>query len=120
MKSTFYFLTTILIVSFFMPLSFAQETKDYNDWWNEGYPRIPRNNPSAKKLPLIQVKGNKFVNTNGDTILFRGLSISDPDKVEKQGHWKKKHFEKVKRWAQWSSEFLFIQLHGESELLQNI
>ncbi len=98
MKPAIHFITMTLIVSLCMPLSHAQETKtkDYHEWWNEGYPRRPRNNPSAKKLPLIQVKGNKFVNSNGDTILFRGLSISDPDKVENQGHWKKKHFEKVK------------------------
>jgi aryl-phospho-beta-D-glucosidase BglC (GH1 family) len=42
------------------------------------------------------VKGNKFINSKGDTILFRGLAISDPDKIERQGHWNKKHFEKAK------------------------
>ncbi|MGD2093709.1 MAG: cellulase family glycosylhydrolase [Phycisphaerales bacterium] len=98
MRLTLRSITIILVVLSCMPLSFAQETKTkgYRDWWNEGYPGRPRNNPSMKKLPLIQVNGNKFVNSNGDTILFRGLSISDPDKVVKQEHWKKKHFEKVK------------------------
>jgi len=74
----------------------AQEKKPYHAWWNEGFGRMPRNNPSAKKLPLIQVKGNKFVDAEGKTVLFRGLSISDPDKIEHQGHWNKEHFEKVK------------------------
>ena len=46
---------------------------------------------------LVQVKGNKFVTENGDTLLFRGLSISDPDKVEKQGRWDKEHFKEVKK-----------------------
>jgi len=51
---------------------------------------------NIKKLPLISVKGNRFVNSKGDTILFRGLAISDPDKIEKDGYWTKEHFEKIK------------------------
>jgi hypothetical protein len=29
-------------------------------------------------------------------LFFSGLSISDPDKLEHQGYWNKKHFENVK------------------------
>ena len=79
---------------------FAQqkiEEKGYHDWWNDKNAGRWVNNPDAKKLPLIQVKGTRFVNTNGDTILFRGLAISDPDKIEHQGHWNKNHFVKVKQ-----------------------
>ena len=47
-------------------------------------------------MPLISVKGNKFVDPDGKTVLFRGLAISDPDKLEMQGHWSKDHFVKVK------------------------
>jgi hypothetical protein len=47
-------------------------------------------------LPRIRVQGSKFVDAKGDTILFRGLAISDPDKLAAQGRWDKKHFEKVK------------------------
>jgi hypothetical protein len=65
-------------------------------WWNDPPPPQPKKNPKAKSLPLIHVYKNKFVNAKGDTILFRGLSISDPDKIERQGHWNKHHFEKVK------------------------
>jgi aryl-phospho-beta-D-glucosidase BglC (GH1 family) len=36
------------------------------------------------------------VDPGGNTVLFRGLSISDPDKLEMQGHWSKDHFVKVK------------------------
>jgi hypothetical protein len=42
------------------------------------------------------VKGNKFINSQGDTIIFRGLAISDPDKLEAQGHWNKQLFSKIK------------------------
>lgn len=66
-------------------------------WWRDQAPGVGRayavNN---KKLPLISVKGNKFVDPDGKTILFRGLAISDPDKLQMQGHWNKDHFVKVK------------------------
>ncbi|MBN1997951.1 cellulase family glycosylhydrolase [candidate division KSB1 bacterium] len=92
-------LFTILFVTTILPLEiFAQEAEQpsYHAWWRDGFGRWPRRNPKARSLPLIQVKGNSFVNTNGDTILFRGLAISDPDKIANQGHWDQKHFEKVK------------------------
>lgn len=34
---------------------------------------------------LISMKGNKFVDPDGKAMLFRGLSISDPDKLQMQG-----------------------------------
>jgi hypothetical protein len=76
----------------------AQDTakKIYHAWWNEGYLPAPKKSAKANLLPAIHVYKNKFVNAKGDTILFRGLSISDPDKIEHQGHWNKHHFEKVK------------------------
>jgi endoglucanase len=72
------------------------QNKTFHEWWKDGFRGWPRDNPSAKKLPQIMAKGNKFVKSKGDTILFRGLAISDPDKLENQGHWNKNHFEKVK------------------------
>jgi hypothetical protein len=68
----------------------------YHAWWNDTYMNSPKPNPQAKNLTRILVKGNTFVNEKGETILFRGAAISDPDKIEKQGHWNKLHFEKVK------------------------
>lgn len=65
------------------------------EWWNAPYPR-PADNPSKGKLPKIRVEGNHFVEPDGNPVLFRGLSISDPDKLEKQGHWNREYFEKVK------------------------
>ena len=65
--------------------------------WYEGSPRVVRGeNPKARLLPLISVKGNKLVTGSGNVILLRGLSISDPDKIERQGQWSKTHFEHVK------------------------
>ena len=75
-------------------------TNDYHRWWNDQNPgsgrRGGRGNAQTPRLPLIRVQGNKFVDPDGKTILFRGVSIADPDKIEHQGHWNKDHFQKVK------------------------
>jgi endoglucanase len=76
----------------------AQEASggpSYNAWWQGGYLR-PKKDPRGRTLPLIRVDGNHLVDPEGQTVLFRGLAISDPDKIEKQGHWSREHFEKVK------------------------
>jgi aryl-phospho-beta-D-glucosidase BglC (GH1 family) len=81
-----------------IPPVIAQDPAEtgYHAWWNEGYRFPPEKDPTTRKMPLIRVEGNRFVNAKGDTLLIRGLAISDPDKVEKQGHWNKQHFKKVK------------------------
>lgn len=70
-----------------------------SDWWNE--PWLPVYEPSADaiEMPFIRVEGNHFVNDKGETIIFKGLSVSDPDKIEKDGRWSKAHFEIVKSWG---------------------
>ncbi|MDZ7292209.1 MAG: glycoside hydrolase family 5 protein [candidate division KSB1 bacterium] len=68
----------------------------FHKWWNDRHVGDPLDSKNAKKLPLIQVKGNKFVDPQGNPILFRGLSISDPDKIANEGRWNKQHFVKVK------------------------
>lgn len=47
-------------------------------------------------LSRISVKGNRFVTPDGAPVLFRGLSIADPDKIEREGHWNKALFEQVR------------------------
>lgn len=93
MKKFVHFTTLILFASICMQNLAAQETKP---WFQDGPWRRPTPNPKDKILPLIKIDGNHFVNPEGKTILFRGLSISDPDKIERQGHWNKNHFEKVR------------------------
>ena len=65
-------------------------------WWRDRPFGRPYAGSSTNQLPLIRVRGNKFVGPGDEVILFRGLSISDPDKIVQQGHWNKAHFEKVK------------------------
>jgi endoglucanase len=70
--------------------------KPSHQWWNEPFPFRFRGPRSNQGLPRIQVRGNRFVSVKGDTILFRGLAVSDPDKLANQGHWDRHYFEKVK------------------------
>jgi hypothetical protein len=74
-----------------MAIMAQDETPWYVDRWD-----MHRPSEKAKNMPLIKVEGNHFITPDGKTILFRGIAISDPDKVERQGHWNKAHFEKVK------------------------
>lgn len=85
------------ILALFSGLAMArQPDPGYHAWWNDWGVGRPLNSPQAKTLSLVSVRGNVFVNAEGDTVLFRGLSISDPDKVANQGHWDRHHFEMVK------------------------
>ncbi len=98
-----YILSLLIIVLTFLfaigNLSAGQkkEIKEGDYWWNQPPPTMPAENPDVKKLPLIKVRENEFVNPGGKTVIFRGLAISDPDKLERQGYWDKKHFEEVKK-----------------------
>ncbi len=96
MKKTIVFLLALFSLTLIQTLPAQETEQDYHAWWRSDFRGWPRRNPQAKMLPLISVQGNHFVNAQGDTILFRGLSISDPDKVEHQGYWNKEHFEHVK------------------------
>jgi len=68
----------------------------YHEWWYDQNPGARASDPNAKKLSLVRVEGNKFVNEHGDTVFFRGLAIADPDKIEHEGHWNKELFVKVR------------------------
>ena len=72
------------------------QTPAQHPWWRERPVGARRYTVNAKKMPLISVSGNHFVDPQGKTVLFRGLNIADPDKIDEQGHWNKELFEKVK------------------------
>jgi len=74
----------------------APQKVQLHSWWSGQYFTRPWNAPDGTKLPLISVKGNRFVDPTGKPMLFRGVNIADPDKVDSQGHWNKELFEKVK------------------------
>ncbi len=92
-------IVAVFAISFAMS-SIAQSANQpsvkVNDWWHAAYLTKPLNSPNAKKLPLISVNGNRFVDPDGKPVLFRGVNIADPDKIEGQGHWNREFFVKVK------------------------
>ncbi len=78
-----------------LQFTFAQTNPQYK-WWNQPYAGMPQASASAKVLPLISVRGTRFVAPPGDTVMFRGVALADPDKIEAQGHWNKSLFARVK------------------------
>ena len=68
-------------------------------WWNAS--DIPAFDKSkiTRQLPLIKVDGNRFVDEQGKTLVFRGVNISDPDKIDKDKRFSKKHFEVIRSWG---------------------
>ncbi len=53
----------------------------------------------GQSLSWIKVEGNRFVNEQGKTMIFQGLNSSDPDKLERSGHWNAEYFEQIKSWG---------------------
>jgi endoglucanase len=74
----------------------TNQTNAYHRWWLDRPFGKRFSSSGTNALPLIRVQGNRFVNPDGKAVLFRGLAISDPDKIEHQGHWNRTHFEKVR------------------------
>lgn len=58
-----------------------------------------RSTAQSKQLSRIQVQGNQFVDASGQTIVFRGLNTSDPDKLAAEGKWNKRYFQEMKNWG---------------------
>ena len=94
MKNPKYLTVLLLMAIISLPDLSGQDARP---WFQDAPWRMPVPNSKAKTLPLIKVQGNKFITPDGKTVLFRGMSISDPDKIERQGHWNKAHFEQVKK-----------------------
>ncbi|HTQ53440.1 MAG TPA: cellulase family glycosylhydrolase [Bryobacteraceae bacterium] len=91
----------LLIVAVAAAVAATAQTADRqtHTWWNERPVGARPYTVNARKMPLIAVKGNKFVDPQGNTVLFRGVSIADPDKIESQGHWNRELFAKVKEFG---------------------
>ncbi|MDB5262919.1 MAG: glycoside hydrolase [Adhaeribacter sp.] len=54
---------------------------------------------STTSLPQVSVQGNKFVTSDGKTIVFRGLDTSDLDKLDREKRWNKEYFQAMKSWG---------------------
>ncbi len=100
MKS-YQILSILLSIFLFTAPAIAQDhfnNIDRADWWNEPWPQVYPEDESAS-LDFIKVNKNKFVNEKGEVVVFKGLSIADPDKIEKDGKWGKPHFEVIQSWG---------------------
>jgi len=100
MKKTIIFFFSVLLI-FGQQYLYSQkkspaQKQQLIDWSDTFDPNKPGKFTAPKKLPLISVKGNSFVNQQGDTVIFRGLAIADPDKLEQEGRWSKVIFEQIK------------------------
>jgi endoglucanase len=54
---------------------------------------------ASAQLSHISVQGNHFMTADGQTIIFRGLDTSDPDKLQRNDEWNKHYFEVAKSWG---------------------
>jgi hypothetical protein len=64
---------------------------------------------SSASLPLISVEGNRFVGPGGDTVMFRGFSFSDPNKLERDGQWNRALFEEAR--IRWNANIVRLPVH---------
>ena len=55
--------------------------------------------PPARTGRAVRVQANQFVDAAGKPIVFRGVAISDPDKLAKAGHWDKRIFAEIRAWG---------------------
>lgn len=58
----------------------------------------PAETKATALLPVIAVSGNHFVNPAGQTVVFRGLALSDPAELQRKGQWGRRYFEEARKW----------------------
>lgn len=63
----------------------------------------------ADALPRIRVDGNRFVDPDGGTVIFRGFSFSDPDRLDRLGMWNRELFEEAR--DGWNANVVRLPIH---------
>lgn len=66
---------------------------------------------TQQKVARVHVEGNKFIDPQGNEIVFRGLCCSDPVKLERDGHWNEEYFAKA---AEWGANVVRFAVHPEN------
>lgn len=69
------------------------------NWWDEAYPERFDATRLPKRLDALRVDGSRFVDSAGQTLILQGVNISDPDKLEKNGRYNRRHFEVIQEWG---------------------
>ncbi len=54
---------------------------------------------NSEPLSKLKVQGNDFVNQEGVTVILKGYSSSDPDRLASIRRWDKSYFEELKEWG---------------------
>lgn len=57
-----------------------------------------KNTKSANKMPKISIDGTRFVTDDGKEIVFKGVALPDPVRLDAAGHWSEKYFDEIKAW----------------------
>lgn len=63
----------------------------------------------VEPLPLVRVEGNRLVDPEGETLMFRGFSFSDPDRLERLGQWNRALFEEARQ--RWNANVVRLPVH---------
>ncbi|WP_096087642.1 glycoside hydrolase family 5 protein [Agaribacterium haliotis] len=98
----------LLCLSFIFTPAIAKDVSAKGQWWFKAYPEKFDDKDLTNYMSAISVKGNKFVDEKGQTVVFRGMNLSDPDKLKKNGHWKEKHFKEA---ASWGANIVRFPIH---------
>ncbi len=97
-----------VVVSLAASASASGSGGEEGGWWNIPYPQRMDTSSLEMTLAPIRVEGNRFVDPEGETVVFRGVSISDPDKLVSQGQWNRGLLEEV---ASWGANIVRIPVH---------
>ena len=54
---------------------------------------------NTSKVEKLSVKGKDIVTEKGEVIRLKGVSFSDPDKLETDGQWNQHYFQEAKNWG---------------------
>ncbi|MFY0627229.1 MAG: cellulase family glycosylhydrolase [Reichenbachiella sp.] len=97
----------LVLILIFNVNSYAQESE------SEKVPFSQRKVVSLEKAPSstlskISVRGNQFINEEGEVKIFRGLNSKDPYDLNLTGNWDKKYFAAMKSW---NADLIRIPIH---------
>ena len=70
-----------------------------SDWWRIPYPEPFDAAALPAGLDVIRVDGKRLVDESGETVIVRGVSIGDPDKLELAGRWSRELFAVIDAWG---------------------
>jgi hypothetical protein len=109
MNSRWFALAVVVVaLSLAASVSAGDPGVEEGGWWNIPYPQPMDTSSLEMTLVPIRVEGNRFVDPEGETVVFRGVSISDPDKLVTQGRWNRGLFEEV---ASWEANIVRVPVH---------